>query len=82
MRCAFHAAAIPIGTKSSWLASVGIDPMLAGIASVRDSATSDAAVICTIMKPEESPGSRVRNAGSPWDRSGFTSRSTRRSAMA
>ena len=56
--------------------------MLAGMASVRDSATSDAAVICTIMKPDESPGSRVRKAGSPWDRSGFTSRSTRRSAIA
>ena len=70
------------GTKSSWLASVGIEPMLAGMASVRDSATSDAAEICTIMKPDESPGSAVRKAGSPWERSGFTSRSTRRSAIA
>ena len=82
IRCALNAAAMPIGTKSSWLASVGMDPMLAGIASVRDSATRDAAVIWTIMKPDERPGSRVRKAGSPWDRSGFTSRSTRRSAIA
>ena len=49
MRRALNAAAIPIGTKSSWFASVGIEPMLAGMASARDSATSDAAVICTIM---------------------------------
>ena len=82
MRRALNAAAMPIGTKSSWLASVGMDPMLAGIASVRDSATRDAAVICTIMKPDESPGSSVRKAGRPCDRSGLTSRSTRRSAMA
>ena len=73
---------MPIGTKSSWFASVGIEPMLAGIARVRDSATSEAAEIWTIMNPDESPGSAVRKAGSPWDRSGFTSRSTRRSAMA
>ena len=38
-----------MGTKSSWLASVGIEPMLAGIAIERDSATSAAALIWTIM---------------------------------
>ena len=56
--------------------------MLAGMAMARDSATSDAAVICTIMYPELSPGSAVRNAGRPCERSGFTRRSTRRSAIA
>ena len=34
------------------------------------------------MYPEERPGSAVTNAGRPWLRSGFTTRSTRRSAIA
>jgi len=46
-------------------AIVGIALQLAGMAIARDSATSDAAVIWTIMYPELSPGSAVRKAGRP-----------------
>src|SRR5213594_4020080 len=80
MRFAFHAALIPIGTTSSWLPSVGTDWTLAGVARTRQSATRAAAAICTVMNPDSSPGSRARKAGSPDDRSGFTTRSMRRSA--
>ena len=80
MRSAFHAAVIPIGTTSSWLPSVGTDWTLAGVASTRESATSAAEAICAVMKPESRPGSLARKAGSPEERSGFTTRSSRRSA--
>ncbi len=39
--------------------------MLAGMASVRDSATSEAAVIWTIMKPDERPGSAGEEGRQP-----------------
>ena len=71
---------MPIGTTSSWFPSVGTDCTLAGVASTRHSATSAAAAICGVMNPDSRPGSRARNAGSPDDRSGFTIRSSRRSA--
>ena len=46
------------------------------------SETSAAATYCGIMKPELSPSSRAtRNGGSPSERLGLTSRSTRRSQM-
>ena len=45
------------------------------------SETSDAATYCGIMKPLFSPPSVVRNAGSPSERFGLTSRSMRRSEM-
>ena len=71
---------MPIGTTSSWLPSVGTDWTLAGVASTRASATSAAAVIWAVMNPDSRPGCRARNAGNPDDRSGFTTRSMRRSA--
>ena len=53
----------------------------AGWQSTLFSLTSAAATYCGIMKPELSPPSCVRNAGSPSERDGFVSRSTRRSEM-
>src|SRR5512138_756028 len=80
-RRSFQAAAIAIGTTSSLFPPVGIVSTLAGCDSTLHSLASEAAVTCAIMKPELTPASRVRNAGSPWLRSGFTSRSIRRSEM-
>ena len=80
MRSAFQAALIPIGTTSSWLPSVGTDCTLAGVARTRQSATSAAAEIWALMNPDSRPGFFDRNAGNPDDRSGFTTRSRRRSA--
>ena len=70
-----------MGTTSSWFPSVGTDCTLAGVASTRQSATSAAAAIWGVMNPDSTPGSRARKAGSPAERSGFTMRSMRRSAM-
>jgi len=64
-----HAAAIPIGNEILRLASVG-STRCCRIASARDSATREAAVICTIMNRKDRTGSRVRKAGRPWERSG------------
>src|SRR5581483_11358287 len=78
---AFKPAAFPIETWSSWPALVGIESTLAGCASTLFSLTSDAATYCGIMNPELSPPSVVRKGGSPPERLGLTSRSTRRSAI-
>ncbi len=53
---------------------------LAGWASTLFSDTSAAAVTWASMKPEWSPGSWARNAGSS-DRSGLSNRSMRRSLI-
>ncbi len=66
-------------TWSSWLAEVGIESMLAGVARCLFSATRAAAVTCASMKPELRPGFGVRNAGRP-ESAGSTSMAMRRSA--
>ncbi len=58
---------------------VGIESVLAGTASRRFSATSEAAVYWASMKPECSPAAGARNGGSPWERAGSRIRSVRRS---
>ena len=60
---------------------MGIESTLAGWQSDLFSLTSAAATYCGIMNPEFRPPSVVRNAGSPPERLGLTSRSTRRSEM-
>ena len=58
-----------------------MESTLAGWQSDLFSLTSDAATYCGIMKPELRPPSTVRKGGSPSERVGLTSRSTRRSEM-
>src|SRR2546429_4699618 len=71
IRSAFHAALIPMGTTSSWFPSVGTDCTLAGVARIRQSATSAAAAIWGVKKPEFLPRPPAMKAGIPEDRSGF-----------
>ena len=78
----FSAAAQPIETWSSCIPEVGTESTEAGAASRRFSATIPAAVYWAIISPELTPGSGVRNAGSPRERVTSSSRSTRRSAIA
>ena len=63
---------VAIETWSSWLAEVGIESTLAGMARCLFSPPSGrrarAAVTCGIMKPEFSPGSSARKAGSREER--------------
>lgn len=54
--CSFRALVMPMLTKSSLLPLVVIEPGDAGVASTRFSATSAAAVTCSIIKPDSSPG--------------------------
>ena len=68
-------------TWSSWLAHVGTESTLAGVAHCRFSETRAAAVTCGTMKPELSPGFGVRNAGRP-ESDGSTSIAIRRSDIA
>ena len=79
MAASRRAPCAAIETWSSWLAEVGIESTLAGMARCLFSETSAAAVTCAIMKPELSPGCGVRNAGSP-DSAGSISMAMRRSA--
>ena len=76
---AFRAAVVPMLTWSSWLADDGMESTDAGWAYILLSDTMDAAAYWAIMKPECTPPCLVRKAGSPSDRAGFTSRSSRRS---
>src|ERR1035441_8916034 len=57
----FSAEVIPMLTKSSLLPLVVMDPEEAGWQSTRFSATSAAAVTCTIMSPDSRPGWPARN---------------------
>ena len=68
-------------TWSSWPADEGIESTAAGWARDLLSETSEAAVYCTIMNPELSPGRSTRNAGSPLLEFGSRSRYSRRSEI-
>jgi hypothetical protein len=59
---------------------VGIVSTEAGCAKVLSSEVSAAAVTCAIIRPELSPDSRMRNAGSPLS-CAESSRSVRRSLI-
>ncbi len=76
---AFSAPFIPIETKSSWSAAAGIDCTHAGAERMRCSTISMSAVYCDSMCPENIPAPLVRNAGSPTDSAGLSSRLSRRS---
>ena len=80
-RRSLRAACQPIDTWSSCMADDGIESTLAGTASRLSSETSPAAVYCAIIRPESTPGSCARNAGSPWLRATSRNRSVRRSDM-
>ena len=75
-----RAPCVAMLTWSSWFAEVGMLSTLAGWHSMRFSATSAAAVTCASMKPEFTPLSGARNAGSPL-MFGSTSSARRRSAI-
>ena len=56
---------MPMLTKSSWLPLVGIDPVEAGLASTRISATSAAAVTCAIINPDSRPAAEAKERRQP-----------------
>ena len=68
-------------TWSSWLALVGVESILQGMARCLFSAISAAAVTSAIMNPEFSPGSGDRNAGRPKFCAGSTVIAIRRSVI-
>ena len=78
---ACRAEVIPMLTWSSWPAEDGIESTAAGWARLFDSLTSEAAVYCTIMKPEFTPERSTRKAGSPLLVEGSRSRYRRRSEI-
>ena len=71
-----------IETWSSWLALVGVESVEHGVARCLFSLISAAVVTSAIMKPEFSPGARVRNGGRSCESVGSTISATRRCAIA
>ena len=61
----FSAEVMPMLTKSSWLPLVGMDPVEAGLANTRISATSAAAVTWAIISPDSRPAADARNGAVP-----------------